>query len=354
MNCKIIDDDINGILAKTNFSICQNKTFLVSGASGSLAGYMALVLLAWKNKARENNCKVIIICRSIAKVEKLFRKYLDDQDFVIIEQEVEKKVIIDEKIDFIVHAASNSNTSSFVNCPVETATANVIGTYNLLELAKEKKVESFLFFSSGAVYGDTSNMTHDICENEYKSINPFDVVNSYGMSKKMGENLCYSYFSEYSVPIKIVRIAHTYGPLINLKDGHIYSDIVKAVLNKKSIEIRGNGSDKRPFCYITDAVIAFFLILFNGINGEAYNMANNKQLLSISELAYKVADIFGERHIDVHINGSEELLPRNDVSIDTTKLNSLGWNPEIDIATGFMRTVTSFEERGDADGKKRL
>ena len=335
----IIQEDVEKIIEQLNVEKCRDKTFLISGATGAIARYFVYTLLELNKKYADMQCRVLALCRNRKKAEKLFREYKESNLFFLI-QNVEEEITYEGKIDYIIHAASNSATRLFYSNPVETSHANLVGTINLLELARKKKVEGFLFFSSGAVYGDDSQAVSDVCEDEYYAIDPLDIGNCYAMSKKMAENLCVSYYSEFGVPAKIVRIAHTYGPGIDLEDGHVYSDFVKAILNNKDIVIRGSGMQKRAFCYITDAMRAFFLILFSGQNGEAYNMVNNSQFISIKDLAER---LFYGMNIkkSILVNGSGEEDCSDQVSISSEKLEKLGWKPCVDVVEGFSRTVES-------------
>lgn len=335
----IIQEDVENIIGQLDIENCRNKTFLISGATGAIARYFVYTLLELNRKYPNVGCKVLALCRNQEKAEKLFGEY-KDTNLIILIQNVEQKVLYDGKIDYIIHAASNSATKLFYSNPVETSCANIIGTVNLLDLAREKKVEGFLFLSSGSIYGDDSQAIADVQEDEYYPIDPLEIGNSYALSKKMAENLCVSYCSEYGVPAKIVRIAHTYGPGIDLEDGHIYSDFVKAILNNENIIIRGSGMQKRAFCYITDAMKAFFLILFSGQSGEAYNMANNSQFISIKDLAEQ---LFRGMNVekDILVRGSSEEDCSNQVSMSSEKLEKLGWKPCVDVVEGFNRTVKS-------------
>lgn len=335
----IIQQDVENIIGQLNTENCRNKTFLISGATGAIARYFVYTLMELNRKYADVQCKVVALCRNRQKAEELFKDY-KDSDLIFLIQSVEQKIIYEGKIDYIIHAASNSATRLFYSNPVETSCANIIGTVNLLELAREKKAEGFLFLSSGAIYGDESQAPSDIREDEYYAIDPLEAGNCYALSKKMAENLCASYYSEFGVPAKIVRIAHTYGPGIDLEDGHVYSDFVKAILNNEDIVIRGSGMQKRAFCYITDAMKAFFLILFSGQSGEAYNMINNSQFISIKELAERLFQGMDIKK-DILVKGKEEEDCSNQVSLSSEKLEKLGWKPCVDVVEGFSRTVES-------------
>lgn len=335
----IIQEDVENIIGQLNIDNCRNKTFLISGATGAIARYFVYTLLELNRKYEDVQCRVIALCRNREKAEELFKDYIDSDLFFLI-QSVEQRIIYEGKIDYIIHAASNSATRLFYSNPVETSCANIIGTVNLLELAREKKAEGFLFLSSGAIYGDDSQALSDVREDEYYVIDSLEIGNCYALSKKMAENLCVSYYSEFGVPAKIVRIAHTYGPGIDLEDGHVYSDFVKAILNNENIVIHGSGMQKRAFCYITDAMKAFFLILFSGQNGEAYNMINNSQFISIKDLAERLFQGMDIKR-DILVKGKEEEDCSNQVSLSSEKLEKLGWKPCVDVVEGFSRTVES-------------
>lgn len=337
MKNRIIQEDVEGIIRQLDIEKCRNKTFLISGVTGAIARYFVYTLLELNRKYPDAGCKILALCRNREKAAKLFGEY-QDINLILLIQNVEQRVLYDGKIDYIIHAASNSTTKLFYSNPVETSCANIIGTVNLLELAKEKKVEGFLFLSSGAIYGDDSQATADVREDEYYPIDSVEIGNSYALSKKMGENLCASYCSEFGVPAKIVRIGHTYGPGIDLEDGHIYSDFVKSFVDHKDIVIRGSGAQKRAFCYIADAVRAFFLILFRGEPGQAYNMANNSQFISIKELAECLVEGI-EREKKIVIQGKNEEIDSVQVSICSEKLERLGWKPVIGVVEGFRRTI---------------
>lgn len=337
---RIIKEDVDNIIEDLSVENCRGKTFLISGATGAIARYFVYTLLELNKKYEDVQCKVLALCRNREKAEELFKGY-KDSNFSLFFQSVEEKLLYKGKIDYIIHAASISVTKLFYSNPVETSCANLTGTINLLELAKEKEVESFLFFSSGAIYGDEGQACADMQEDEYYAIDSLDIGNCYALSKKMAENLCVSYCSEFEVPAKIIRIAHTYGPGIDLEDGHVYSDFVKAILNNRDIIIHGTGMQKRAFCYVTDAVKAFFLILFFGKSGEAYNLANNSQFMSIKSLA---ECLFQGMHIrrDILVIGEKKSGDSfKQVSISTEKLEKLGWRPCIDVVEGFRRTVES-------------
>lgn len=337
------EDDLKRIIMRIPYEMCEGKTFLITGANGFLASYMVDTLMYLKQKGFIKQCSVIALCRNREKAERVFAEWLDDRDFHLLIQPVEEKVTYEGKIDYIVHAASCSTTHLFESNPADIMTANLIGCYHLLELAREKEVNGFLFFSSGAVYGDTQ--VEEIREEETYAIDYLEPKNCYTVGKRAGEALCRAYWKQYHVPARGVRISHTYGPGIDLNDGHIYSDFAKSIIEYKDLVIKGDGLASRPFCYVSDAIRAFFLILLRGGDGEMYNMANPEMNVTIKELADLLTQTtFPERELRVIVQALSVEKGVQKVRINIEKLKRLGWYPEIDLEQGFRRLVKSIED----------
>lgn len=318
------------------------KSFLITGGTGFIAKNIIRFLL-YLNTQHHYQCHIYVICRNEQKSNDLFSNYSHEYLHFII-QDIRDKIILDKKVDYVFHCASPSSTRYFYTNPADIISTNMIGTYHILEFAKQYKPAGILFFSSGAVYGDLSQSHGLIKESSLIPQEPLITAHSYSMGKIGAESLCAAYHKQYDAAVKIVRIGHTYGPGIDLNDGHIYSDIVKSFIQKRNLVIQSNGAAFRAFCYITDAIIAFFKILIYGENGTAYNMANNKNAYSINELAHILTrDVFPERNLKV-IHKTAPLSCKNKVYLDITKLSALGWQAQVDISEGFRKTVRSFEE----------
>jgi UDP-glucuronate decarboxylase len=346
---KIINEDITEILLNFNhFEKFKNKTILISGAAGFLPAYLVETFLCLDPIY---NTKVIALVRTLDKANKRFSDWSDDSRLKLIQHDVSYPYISTEKIDYIIHAASQASPIYFGLDPVGTLNANILGTINLLNLAKDHKVESFLFFSSGEVYGEVNSKDIPIKEDSFGYLNPTQVRACYGESKRMGENICVSYQSQFGVKARIVRPFHTYGPGMSLTDGRVFSDFVSNVVNKQNIIMKSDGSAIRAFCYLTDATIGFLNILVKGDDGQAYNMGNPNQEHSILELAKIIAGIYPDFNVKVikklHENKDNKYLKspilRNSPNIE--KIMKLGWIPKVGTLEGFKRTIDSFLEK---------
>lgn len=341
----MIKKDLEDVISRIPWDKIEDRVFLITGANGFLASNMVHVLMYLNKYYLDKKCMVLALCRNREKARIKFKEYLDSPYFKLCIQSVEKNVCLVEDVDYVVHAASNAVTADFKKEPVSVLSANMIGTYNLLEFAKENALRGFLFFSSGAVYGEIPKDYAEIKEEDAFSLDFLQIKNCYAEGKRAGESLCRAYWEQYKVPIRIVRIGHTYGPGINLNDGRVFSDFVKNICNGKDLMIKGTGKDVRPFCYVTDAVVAFFLILLNGQNGEVYNMVNDCETMSIYELAKKlVMQAFPELNLKIVAPALESDTNAKKVMVCNAKLKELGWIPKIDVIEGFRRTVQSFRK----------
>lgn len=334
-------EDIEMIIRRIPFRYCEGKVFLITGANGFLASYLVDTLMYLNEHFLHKKCTVMAMCRNKERAETRFAEWMLNEQFVLLIQNVEKPMDDVLKVDYVFHAASCSSTGCFMHSPVNILSSNILGTYNLLDFAKRNSVDGFLFFSSGAVYGEVSGGINEIRENNTFSLDFCDVGNCYAEGKRSGEAFCKAFFEQYKVPVKIVRIGHTYGPGIDLNDGHVYSDFVSKIIRGEAIQVK-NGGTVRPFCYIADAVVAFFKVIFEGQSGEIYNMVNRDETLSMYELAVKLAEeAFPERKLGVVCANRGDNIPK--IYVNTDKLQALGWNAEVGVVEGFKRTVRSIE-----------
>lgn len=342
---RIIKEDIDHIINGFNdWDRFRNKTVLISGANGFLPAYLVETFLALD---ASYNTSVIALVRNRQKAEIRFGHLLDNPNLRIVVQDVSIDFDMDDKIDFIIHAASQASPKYFGIDPVGTLNANVLGTINLIKLAKKNDVASFLFFSSGEVYGEVKAEDIPIKEDTFGYLNCTKVRACYGESKRMGENICVSYHAQYGVNAKIVRPFHTYGPGMALDDGRVFADLVANIVNKEDIVLKSDGSAIRPFCYLTDAILGFLTVLVHGENGQAYNVGNPFEEHSILELANILVGLYPELGLSVKINKPmtdgnylKSPIVRNSPNID--KIMELNWKPTVTVQKGFHRTISSF------------
>lgn len=345
-DCREVIDRIEAIIPQI-----QGKSFLVAGATSFLGSSIVNVLGYYNDniaKGNDEKCKIYATYHNKNRFNEKFESLLNKDYFKGYywdATESTSNIDIDEEVDYIFYLCSIAATGMSKIYPVETIQANTIGLGNTLDFARKKDVACFLYFSSGAIYGAPQGIESQIFEYDRWAMDHLDDSNIYAEGKRAGETLCRAYFTEHNVKTKIVRISHTYGPGIDIDDGRIFSDFVKNIIEGENLTIKGDGSPTRPFCYITDALAAFFLIAVEGDAGEAYNLANPKETYSIGELAEKLTDeAFSERGIKpCYVVGKGNTHPEK-VYVNVEKLCALGWSPEISVVEGFRRVVHSIEE----------
>jgi len=343
---RIVDEDMEAIVATTlvDWTKLADKRVLITGASGFLPAYMVETLL-YLNRTLGLNIHVTALVRSHDNYIKRFSHHETNSNLTVMVQDVSKPISLSSPHHFIIHAASQASPKYYGVDPVGTLSANVLGTMQLLELARSHPVESFMYFSSGEVYGETQCVPTK--ESDYGYIDPTSVRSCYAESKRMGENMCVSWHAQYQVPTKIVRPFHTYGPGMKLDDGRVYADFVCCIVENRAIAVKSTGTASRAFCYLADATAGFFAVLLKGENGIPYNVGNSHAEISIMGLANLLVDIFPEKHLHViqetlheGVGYLQSPISRN--CPDTSRINTLGWTPGTNLIDGFKRTVESY------------
>lgn len=345
----ILLEDIKSIVAQNlPWEKLYNSHVLISGANGFLPAYMVEVLL-FLNDNFNAGIKVTGLVRNKEKASRKFEHHIGRKDLVFIHQDLSIPFSFEltDPADYIIHAASQASPKFYGIDPVGTILPNVAGTKNLLDLAVKNQVKSFLYFSSGEVYGNVSDNQIPTSEKDYGYLDPTNIRSCYGESKRMGENICVSYFHQYGVPVKMVRPFHTYGPGVDLNDGRVFADFISDILHSRDIVLTSNGSATRAFCYLSDATLGFFYVLLAGMNGEAYNVGSDKEI-SILELAETLVKLFPEKHLKVirKIGDKPEGYVKSTISRGCPKIEKakdLGWSPYTSIEKGFYKTIKSYE-----------
>lgn len=349
MKHHIIEADLKEIYQRDiPWGKLENKTILVTGAYGMLASYVIFMLI-YLNKKVGMHINIIAVVKSKEKLIKRFGNIDKNEYFKVYISELDEALEIQEDIHYIIHAASLASPQYYSVCPIEVLKPNIIGNYHLLELSALKKVEGYLFFSTGDIYGVIEGK-ETIKEDIYGSMDTLDIHNCYSESKRMAETMCKAWFLQKNVPTKIARIWHTYAPTMNVdEDPRVFASFVNDILHGKDIIMKSDGSAKRSFCYISDAVAGFFLVLLCGNSGEAYNICNTEEFYSISQLAEKMVTLYPELNLkvirkdrsknDVYVENSVA----NYIPPDNSKLKSLGWEAKYDITTGFKQVIESLK-----------
>lgn len=324
-----------------------NKKIMVTGATGMIASYI-VALFMYLNETKNANIQLYLLYRNDDKLVKKFGENIfNNKNIYLLKQDINEPITLNKNIDIIIHAASNASAYSMVHDPIGIFDANIMGTKNVLEFAKDNKVGHVHFLSTREIYGAVDNK-NVLDEESYGVLIPEEVRNAYPISKKAAENLLALYSMKHSINYTISRIAHCYGPGMSIKnDGRIMSDLIGNVVTRKNIVLKSKGESKRAFIYVTDVVSAILKIISSGNNNKAFNVANEEEELSIYSLAQLLTNLFNDRSSDVEIkleNNQSGYLKTRRVPLSVEKLKRLSWKPEVRLEDGLQRTVNSFIE----------
>ena len=331
MNNSIFEEDIKNIINDFDMSVFDGKTILVTGATGLIGKLCVKSLL---NSGY--NTQVIALVRDEEKAKNIFG---ESKRLTYLVQDINQRINTTRRVDYIIHAASTTSSKDFVEKPVETIYTAINGSRNILEFAKNKRLEGMVYLSSLEIYG--VNEKENIKERDYGYIDILNPRSSYSESKKMVETMCISYGTEYGIPVKIARLAQTFGAGVSISDNRVFAQFAKAIINKENIILHTKGETKRNYCYTTDTVRGIFTILTKGENNNAYNVANENSYCSISEMAHLLENEYTkvEYKIDEVNRGYN---PTVKIALNTEKLNALGWEAKVNLKEMFDRLIMNF------------
>ena len=330
--------DIEAAIKTTvNIEKMFNKSVLVTGVTGLVGSFLVKVFMTL-NDEKGANIRIYALARNGQRAKELFG---DRGDINYVIQDVNDPISVDGYVDFIIHAAGDGYPEAFRVRPVETMTPAVIGTINTLNLACEKKVESYIYISSGEVYGNPKSDGVPRREDEFYSAGAMSSRSCYPVAKQAAETLCVSYCSEYDVPAKVARLSHVYGANTALGDNRASTQFIKSAASGEDIVLHSEGTQVRSYTYIADAAAGILTILLNGQNGEAYNVANRESVASIAEFAKKLAEVAGVQCRFEIPNETQvkEKTPIQYAVLDSGKLEGLGFKGAFDIEEGLKVTI---------------
>ncbi len=244
------------------------------------------------------------------------------------------------EIDEIYNLACPASPVFYQYDPIQTTKTSVIGTFNMLGLAKRTKAK-ILQASTSEVYGDPAK--HPQEESYWGNVNPIGIRSCYDEGKRCAESLCFDYHRIHNVDVKVIRIFNTYGPRMAVNDGRVVSNFVVQALRGEDITIYGDGSQTRSFQYVSDLVEGMIRMMASpaGFTGPV-NLGNPGEFTMI-ELAEKVLSKVGGRSKIVYqpLPADDPKMRRPDISLAKKEL---GWEPKVSLDEGLDEVITYFRE----------
>jgi nucleoside-diphosphate-sugar epimerase len=341
---QIIRDDAKTIAnADLPWEELNGKTVLISGANGYVPAYFVHAFMV-RNDLYGENIRVIALCRSEERAKERFAEYLNRGDFALRIQDVCSPMDdVVEPIHYLIHAASPAGVRNSNIDPVATFNAIVMGCSNMLGLCVRSRAEGFLFLSSIDIYGK-SCAAERFSETSHGVLDPMNPRNVYACGKRAAETLCASYHAHHGAPVVVARPSQICGPGIALNDGRLHADFISQMLGGDVIVLKGDGSAKRTFIYIADAVTGMLTALLKGTQGEAYNIVNENGEATVLELAELMASLVSNRKIEIVFDYGKRGTPEvvyaaSCVTGSSEKLWALGWRPQLALRDLCRRTM---------------
>lgn len=337
-------EDINNVInMELPWEKLRDKSLLLSGATGMIGSFLVDVILE-KNKCDGLNCTVYALGRDEKKAQKRFERYCGDSHFIFVQYDVREPLALSgvDRIDYILHLASNTHPLLYSTDPIGTITTNIIGVQNMLEFAIGHDAARFAFVSSNEIYGENRGDVELFDENYCGYINCNTLRAGYPESKRCGEALCQAYKEQKSLDVVIMRVTRTYGPTMNMSDTKAASQFIKKGVSDEDIVLKSDGSQYYSYTYMADAVSGLLWVLLAGENGEAYNISYSKGDITLKRLAETIAMNSGKKVV-YEIPDSIESAGYSKATkarLSGEKLQSLGWEPLYDIENGIGRTIS--------------
>mmetsp|Transcript_14834 Transcript_14834/g.28215 ORF Transcript_14834/g.28215 Transcript_14834/m.28215 type:complete len:361 (-) Transcript_14834:322-1404(-) len=312
---------------------------LVTGGAGFIGSHLIDRLL------EDQLNEVICVDNCFSGQKSNVYKHIGNPRFEFIRHDVVHPIYLE--VDQVYHLACPASPVFYQDNPIKTIKTNVLGTVNMLGLAKRCKAR-FLITSTSEVYGDPE--VHPQVEEYWGNVNPIGIRSCYDEGKRIAETLCMEYHRQHDLQIRIARIFNTYGPRMLENDGRVVSNFIVQALRDKPITVYGKGDQTRSFCYVDDQVDGL-IRLMNGDHMGPINIGNPGEY-TILELANTIQNI---------INPKAEIvfkpLPSDDPKKrkpDITKARKfLGWEPKINLHEGLKHTIADFRMRMDKEYKMK-
>jgi dTDP-glucose 4,6-dehydratase len=302
---------------------------LVAGGAGFIGSHVCRELLARGHVVTCLDDLSTGARRNIAELE-------DRPDFQFIERNVAYAPSM--PADAVLHLASPASPIDYVRMPLETMAANSIGTWRLLDVARDAGAV-MTFVSTSEIYGDPQ--IHPQPETYWGNVDPIGPRSCYDESKRFGEALVMSMRRRHGVRANIVRLFNTYGPRMRRDDGRAIPELVNAALTGRPMILHGDGEQTRSFCYVSDLVDGLLAVtLDRAIDGEVFNIGNPEEI-TIRELAERIRQITGTdsrlQHTERRPGDPEHRRP------DVERIRArYGWTPRTDLTEGLHRTIAAF------------
>ncbi len=307
----------------------SERRILVTGGSGFIGSHLVTRLV------NEGN-QVLVVDNFYSGSRANLAHLLGHPNLEIMRHDVTFPLYVE--VDDIYHLACPASPVFYQRDPVQTTKTSVVGSINMLGLAKRTK-SRILLSSTSEVYGDP--VVHPQDESYWGNVNPIGLRSCYDEGKRCAETLFFDYRRQHDMPIKVARIFNTYGPGMRPDDGRVVSNFIVSALKGEALTIYGDGSQTRSFCYVDDLVDGLIRLMNTSHEVTGPINLGNPNEFSMKELATKVSALVGGDTAVEYLP-----LPADDPTQRRPTISrawdELGWAPQVQLDDGLARTVDYF------------
>ena len=303
---------------------------LVTGGAGFIGGFLCEKLL---NEGHE----VIAVDNLFTGSKENIKHLFDNYRFELIRHDIVEPLLLE--VDRIYNFACPASPVHYQFNPIKTVKTNVMGTLNMLGMAKRVQAR-ILQASTSEVYGDPD--VHPQKEDYWGRVNCLGPRSCYDEGKRIAETLMINYHLKEGVDARIIRIFNTYGPRMATNDGRVVSNFILQALQNEPITINGNGNQTRSFCYVTDLIEGAERMMENKESFRGPVNLGNSVEITIMELAEKIISMTGSKSklIFNKLPKDDPVRRKPDITLAKSKLN---WQPTTDLESGLFKTIEYFD-----------
>lgn len=308
----------------------MNRT-LITGGAGFLGSHLCEFLL-------EKEADVICVDNFFSGSKDNIRHLFSQPYFELIRHDIIHPLFVE--VDKIFHLACPASPIHYQYNAIKTVKTSVMGTINMLGLAKRTKAR-ILLASSSEIYGDAK--IHPQLESYWGNVNPIGLRSCYDEGKRVAETLMMDYHRQNKVDVRIVRIFNTYGPRMAINDGRVVSNFIVQALRNEPLTIYGDGNQTRSFCYVSDLIQGLIAMMESNDFIGPMNLGNPAEC-TILDLAKKIIGLTKSSSKIIHkpLPLDDPVRRRPDISLAKEKIN---WMPETELEKGLLKTIDYFKSR---------
>ena len=319
----------------------SGKTVLLTGGRGFLGRYFMEIFALLNREVLAKPCRLIALDNLIT-AGKEGSEIPELENVTFINHDVIQPFTAPEPVHYIIHAAGIASPFYYRAYPLETLEVAVRGTRNMLELADAHKAR-FVFFSSSEIYGDPDPKHVPTAESYRGYVGCQGPRACYDESKRVGETLCHIFHETRGTHTNTIRPFNVYGPGMQETDYRVLPNFANRIKAGKPLNVYGSGNQTRTFCYITDAMVGFLLVVLRGIGGEPYNIGNPTPEISMVELVQRIESVLDTK-IEHNVIEYPDSYPADEPNrrcpdIKKARLQ-LKYAPAVDLNEGLRRFFT--------------